>query len=91
MSTQPCQSCADAAENPLTALYTSGCMECDARALARSSDAQRAVKGITEVPLQQAMLRVFGMEGYQDGRKRVWAWMQRVKAYRAELGTGVKA
>lgn len=74
-----CRCCLAWQANPHSGLFAPGCDDCQARALAQTPAAWRAVKGETAVDLQDAILRVFGEDRYKAGRALVWAWMRRLK------------
>ena len=73
-----CPSCDAAEADPInTGMYHAGCLECTARALARSPMAARASSG-DPGELQQAMLLAFPSD-YRAGRVAVWRWLELVK------------
>lgn len=76
--TDPCEPCAIAERFPKTGLYTTNCRTCTARRIANSPAAWNAVHAITNVELQDAIEQAFGIDGYAEGRKLVWAQMQRM-------------
>ena len=73
-----CEACDIAATHPKTGHYGAGCIDCQARAIAASNAAWKAAHAITNVDLQADIERVFGIDGYAEGRRLVWAWMQRL-------------
>lgn len=76
-----CQDCQKAAENPSWGGFTANCMECSCRALASGPDAWKAIKGLTNAPLQNAMqvLAGYDSEKYKHIRARVWYWIGQMK------------
>jgi hypothetical protein len=73
-----CQACAEAASNHRTGLYTHGCMQCEARALAQSPAAH--VRERDPSAIQRAMRATWPDEGkYRRGRSMVWAWIKRLE------------
>jgi hypothetical protein len=77
-----CESCQEAETNPRSGLYHSGCLECSCRALSDTPEAWRAIKGLTNAPLQQAMQKLAGHDSdkYKHIRERVWHWIGRRNA-----------
>ena len=71
-----CPSCQAAEQDPRTGLQHMHCRECQARAIAQSPAAWKALHAQTAVPLQEAIERVFGVEGVEEGKRRVWGWIR---------------
>lgn len=74
-----CPACTRAEADPRSSLYQAGCRNCEARSLAQSPMAWKALHAQTAVPLQEAIERVWGVDGYEEGRRAVWAWIQRLR------------
>jgi hypothetical protein len=71
MSVSDCHACIEAEQNPRTCLYTHGCMQCQARALAQSDEAKARLRAPTE--LDVAMRKTWVDEAdYRRGRSMVW-------------------
>jgi hypothetical protein len=82
-----CKACEEAEQNPLTGSFWGGCRNCEARALADSPAAFRAMRAITHVDIQQAIQRVFGLgDSYEEGKQQVWYWMKRIQKAKEENG-----
>jgi hypothetical protein len=77
-----CAACEAWAADQRSALYQADCRECVARGLAISPMAWRAVNGRDAVGLREAIVKAFGDDHYEAGRKLVWAWIQRLKEVR---------
>lgn len=88
-----CEGCAAWAADRTSGIYVASCDHCNARALARSPAAWRALNGQTDAEIRDAILRVFGETRYKHGRRLVWDWIQRLKAATAsqtEMNEGPK-
>ena len=55
--------------------FDATCLGCCSRDLARSAAAWRALNGITDVDLRNAIAALWG-DRYAEGRRAVWAWIQ---------------
>lgn len=75
-----CPSCQAAEQDPRTGLQHMHCRECQARAIAQSPAAWKALHAQTSVDLIDAIDRVFGVEGREEGKRRVWEWIKRIRA-----------
>lgn len=58
-------------------LYRSDCEDCKARAIAIGPDAWKAANGESNVPLREAIVKVFPADP-KAGRVLVWEWMKRL-------------
>jgi hypothetical protein len=67
--------------NPQTGRLTKGCLQCEARRLANSPIAARALAG--EVQDLRAEIERIWKEDYPAGRTAVWNWIERLKQSRA--------
>jgi hypothetical protein len=76
-----CPSCTAAEADPLTGQYHVDCRNCDARALAQSPEAWKALHAQTAVPLQDAIERIWG-EDSREGKRMVWEWIKRIDRHR---------
>lgn len=74
-----CPSCRDWQDDPRSGMFNAGCDDCLARAVAQSPAAWKAAKGITATELQDVMVHTFGHEHMDAWKRRVWAWMKRLK------------
>ncbi|MEY2690218.1 MAG: hypothetical protein RL375_4418 [Pseudomonadota bacterium] len=63
---------------PNSAQLDAGCHGCRARDLAQSPAAWRALHGVTDVEIRDAILATYGTDGYKAGREAVWGWIQRL-------------
>ena len=77
-----CTACKSAEANPNTAEQTSGCMDCEARAIAQTSAIKQAASGQTTVHLDAAIRAVWPPEKRREGRNKVWAWYERIEEYK---------
>ena len=69
-----CPHCA----RPNSAQLDASCHGCQARDIAQSPAAWRALHGVTDVEIRDAILLVYGADGYKAGREAVWGWIQRL-------------
>jgi hypothetical protein len=86
--TAACSACTAWKADRLNGMYVATCDDCNARALARSPGAWRALQGQSDTEIREAILRVFGEARYRDGRRLVWDWIQRLKAATEQAGKG---
>ena len=71
-----CPACERAEEHIHTGIYQSGCMQCEARALAQSPEANSRERDPDA--LRAALRRTWPKEDdYRRGRALTWAWIQR--------------
>lgn len=76
-----CAACQKAEVQPArTGVYDSSCLGCQARRLANSPAAYRALAG--EPGDLQADIELIWKNNYQEGRSLVWAWIERIKKAR---------
>ena len=76
-----CPSCTEALRNPRADTFTSGCMSCEARALAVTrADLVEDYRGAVE--------RVFGKRA-KEGHRLVKEWLARVKGLNVQRGKHV--
>ena len=75
-----CRPCAEAEANPATHSFTSGCMECSARALAHGPVYWAAAKAETLTPAYKTALQAIAGDGWQALHTRVKVWAGRLKA-----------
>jgi hypothetical protein len=50
--------------------------------LAQSPEAWKALHAQTAVPLQDAIDRIWGQDNRDEGRRLVWAWINRIWQHR---------
>lgn len=82
-----CPACALGWNNPMTAARQGGCALCDARAIAAGPPGWHALHADTEVELRRSVLRVFGEAQFDDGRRLVWRWLERIRQLKQEHTT----
>jgi hypothetical protein len=71
-----CDPCQRAEAHPHSGLYQSGCIGCEARAIANGPEAH--AREADPGPLQAAMRRVWSDDAkYRQGRTMVWEWLKR--------------
>jgi hypothetical protein len=77
-----CSACTAAMTDPLRGGMTyADCQGCTARALATSPLATRA---LAEDPTDlRAAIEKIWKDDYEAGRRAVWAWIERIRAFRA--------
>ena len=63
---------------PNSARMDGSCHGCRARDIAQSQAAWRALRGITDVEIRDAILATYGRDGYKAGREAVWGWIKRL-------------
>lgn len=80
--TTTCTACAAWERDHKSTEVADSCLECTARYLAGTPEAQRAARGQTAVELHEAIRRTFG-DQFDEGRRMVWRWMQRLKEARS--------
>lgn len=79
----PCKHCIEALGHPTQGgIYLSSCSSCAARSLANSPMAHKALAGDPS-ELQGAIERIWE-DDYASGRKAVWEWLERIKAWKAQ-------
>ncbi len=81
--TTMCPACTAAEREPTRGgMVYADCTGCSARSLANSPMAERALAG-SPADLQAAIERIWGTDHYAEGRAAVWAWIERIKAWKA--------
>lgn len=76
-----CKACDLVAADPRAGVRVAGCLECDARELARSPAAWRAYAARDPDDLRALMVATFGepaSEGYKTGRAAVDRWYRQL-------------
>ena len=63
---------------PNSTQLDASCHGCQAREIAQSPAAWRALHGVTDVEIRDAILATYGTDGYKAGREAVWGWIQRL-------------
>lgn len=80
-----CSACSAAEQNPLCGgIFFAACIGCQARSIAMSPTAFAALAGDADAKDQlRAMIEKVWKDDYAGGRRAVWDWMQRIKAWKA--------
>lgn len=74
-----CPGCEEAETDPHSVIAYLGCMSCDARAIAKSDEAE--AREAKPDDLQAVMRAVWpNVDDYKRGRPLVWRWVQRLEA-----------
>lgn len=74
-----CPDCDRASTNPRTSIYSTGCISCEARALAQGTEATQRERDPDA--LQAAMRKLWPVvSDYRRGRTLFWAWVAKLEA-----------
>ena len=77
-----CPACITAQADVLRGgMFYADCLSCQARGLANSPMAARAMKG--DAAELQAAISVVWKDNYCAGRAAVWAWIEQIKKHKA--------
>ena len=81
-----CVACKDAEAEPNRGgMFYADCLGCQARSIATSTAAHRALAGDEDAADQlRAQIEKVWVGDYATGRASVWAWIGRIKAWKAK-------
>lgn len=81
-----CRACADAEPEPNRGgMFYADCMGCQARAIATSVAAHRIATGdLAAADELREQIDAVWKNDYAAGRVAVWAWIERIKAWKAK-------